>query len=97
VQEDYWTTLRALHSIGFRSSRIYHLDCKEPVRHLDGRNGRLSSHPPLGGLAGDGTSSRLATATCPRSTRSAGSKRSVTRARSRNGECPQRDETSSED
>jgi sugar phosphate isomerase/epimerase len=32
------------------SSRIYHVDCKESVRHLDGRNGRLSSHLPFGDL-----------------------------------------------
>jgi len=32
------------------SDRIYHVDCKESVRHLDGRNGRLSSHLPFGDL-----------------------------------------------
>jgi sugar phosphate isomerase/epimerase len=28
--------------------RIYHVDCKESVRRLDGRNGRLGSHLPWG-------------------------------------------------
>jgi sugar phosphate isomerase/epimerase len=28
--------------------RIYHVDCKEAVRQLNGRNGRLSSHLPWG-------------------------------------------------
>jgi sugar phosphate isomerase/epimerase len=32
------------------SDRIYHVDCKESVRHLDGRNGRLASHLPFGDL-----------------------------------------------
>ncbi len=32
------------------SPRIYHVDCKESVRHLDGRNGQLSSHLPFGDL-----------------------------------------------
>jgi sugar phosphate isomerase/epimerase len=32
------------------ADRIYHVDCKESVRHLDGRNGRLSSHLPFGDL-----------------------------------------------
>ena len=30
--------------------RIYHVDCKDSVRHLDGRNGRLSSLLPFGDL-----------------------------------------------
>jgi len=32
------------------SDRIFHVDCKESVRHLNGRNGRLSSHLPFGDL-----------------------------------------------
>jgi sugar phosphate isomerase/epimerase len=32
------------------ADRIYHVDCKESVRHLDGRNGRLSSHLAFGDL-----------------------------------------------
>lgn len=32
------------------SSRIYHVHCKDVVRHLDGRNGRLSSHLQFGDL-----------------------------------------------
>lgn len=32
------------------ADRIYHVDCKESVRHLDGRTGRLSSHLPFGDL-----------------------------------------------
>src|SRR5690625_1472966 len=28
--------------------RIYHVDCKDTRRRFDGRNGRLSSHPPWG-------------------------------------------------
>jgi sugar phosphate isomerase/epimerase len=42
-----------LDPVGFLSdyaSRIYHVHCKESVRHLDGRNGRLSSHLPFGDL-----------------------------------------------
>ena len=30
------------------ADRIYHVDCKESIRHLDGRNGVLSSHLPFG-------------------------------------------------
>ncbi len=32
------------------ADRIYHVHCKESIRHLDGRNGRLSSHLPFGDL-----------------------------------------------
>jgi sugar phosphate isomerase/epimerase len=32
------------------ADRIYHVDCKDAVRHLDGRNGRLGSHLPWGDL-----------------------------------------------
>ncbi|MCU1495902.1 MAG: sugar phosphate isomerase/epimerase [Acidimicrobiaceae bacterium] len=32
------------------ADHIYHVDCKDTVRHLDGRNGRLSSHLPFGDL-----------------------------------------------
>ena len=32
------------------AGRIYHVHCKESIRHLDGRNGRLSSHLPFGDL-----------------------------------------------
>jgi sugar phosphate isomerase/epimerase len=32
------------------ADRIYHVDCKESVKHFDGRNGRLSSHLPFGDL-----------------------------------------------
>ncbi len=40
-----------LDPVGFLSDyrdRIYHVDCKEAVRQLNGRNGRLSSHLPWG-------------------------------------------------
>ncbi len=76
IAYDYWTTMRALDSVGRRpalglnfdpshfiwqdidpvtflrdfADRIYHVDCKESVRHLDGRNGRLSSHLPFGDI-----------------------------------------------
>jgi sugar phosphate isomerase/epimerase len=42
-----------LDTVGFLrdfADRIYHVDCKESVRHLDGRNGRLSSHLAFGDL-----------------------------------------------
>jgi sugar phosphate isomerase/epimerase len=42
-----------LDTVGFLrdfADRIYHVDCKESVRHLDGRNGRLSSHLGFGDL-----------------------------------------------
>jgi sugar phosphate isomerase/epimerase len=42
-----------LDTVGFLrdfAERIYHVDCKESVRHLDGRNGRLSSHLGFGDL-----------------------------------------------
>ena len=42
-----------LDPIGFLrdfADRVYHVDCKESVRHLDGRNCRLSSHLPFGDL-----------------------------------------------
>jgi sugar phosphate isomerase/epimerase len=32
------------------AAKIYHVDCKDAVRHLDGRNARLSSHLPFGDL-----------------------------------------------
>lgn len=32
------------------ADRIFHVDCKDSVRHLDGRNGRLASHLPFGDL-----------------------------------------------
>jgi sugar phosphate isomerase/epimerase len=32
------------------ADRIYHVDCKDCVKHLDGRNTRLSSHLPFGDL-----------------------------------------------
>jgi sugar phosphate isomerase/epimerase len=40
-----------LDPVGFLSDfrdRIYHVDCKESVRRLDGRNGRMGSHLPWG-------------------------------------------------
>jgi sugar phosphate isomerase/epimerase len=40
-----------LNPVGFLydfRDRIYHVDCKEAVRRLDGRNGRLGSHLPWG-------------------------------------------------
>jgi sugar phosphate isomerase/epimerase len=45
-----WQDLDPVAFLADFSSRIYHVDCKESVRHLDGRNGRLSSHLPFGDL-----------------------------------------------
>jgi sugar phosphate isomerase/epimerase len=45
-----WQDLDTVGFLSDFSSRIYHVDCKESVRHLDGRNGRLSSHLPFGDL-----------------------------------------------
>jgi len=45
-----WQDLDPVAFLSDFSDRIYHVDCKESVRHLDGRNGRLSSHLPFGDL-----------------------------------------------
>ncbi len=45
-----WQDLDTVGFLSDFSSRIYHVDCKESVRHLDGRNGRLSSHLAFGDL-----------------------------------------------
>lgn len=45
-----WQDLDPVAFLADFSTRIYHVDCKESVRHLDGRNGRLSSHLPFGDL-----------------------------------------------
>jgi sugar phosphate isomerase/epimerase len=45
-----WQDLDTVGFLSDFSSRIYHVDCKESVKHLDGRNGRLSSHLPFGDL-----------------------------------------------
>ncbi|HMK97881.1 MAG TPA: sugar phosphate isomerase/epimerase family protein [Acidimicrobiales bacterium] len=45
-----WQDLDPVAFLGEFSDRIYHVDCKESVLHLDGRNGRLSSHLRFGDL-----------------------------------------------
>jgi sugar phosphate isomerase/epimerase len=45
-----WQDLDPVAFLADYAARIYHVDCKESVRHLDGRNGRLSSHLPFGDL-----------------------------------------------
>ncbi|MCU1489932.1 MAG: sugar phosphate isomerase/epimerase [Acidimicrobiaceae bacterium] len=45
-----WQDLDPIAFLRDFSDRIYHVDCKESVTHLDGRNGRLSSHLPFGDL-----------------------------------------------
>jgi sugar phosphate isomerase/epimerase len=45
-----WQDLDPVAFLGDFADRIYHVDCKESVRHLDGRNGRLSSHLGFGDL-----------------------------------------------
>ena len=45
-----WQDLNPVVFLADFADRIYHVDCKESVRHLDGRNGRLSSHLPFGDL-----------------------------------------------
>ena len=62
--------------------RIYHVDCKESVKQLNGRNGRLGSHLPGPTRGAAGTSSRPVTATCRGSRSSGCSTRSATTARS---------------
>ncbi|CAM5534041.1 hypothetical protein SMICM304S_00177 [Streptomyces microflavus] len=61
--------------------RIYHVDCKEARKRLDGRK-RLGSHLPWGDPGAAGTSSPPATVTCPGRTSSGCSGPSATRARS---------------
>lgn len=45
-----WQDLDPVGFLADFNSRIYHVDCKGCVRHLDGRNGRLGSHLPFGNL-----------------------------------------------
>jgi len=45
-----WQDLEPVGFLRDFADRIYHVDCKESVRHLDGRNGRLASHLPFGDL-----------------------------------------------
>jgi sugar phosphate isomerase/epimerase len=45
-----WQDLDPIAFLRDYADRIYHVDCKESVRHLDGRNGRLASHLPFGDL-----------------------------------------------
>jgi sugar phosphate isomerase/epimerase len=45
-----WQDLDPIAFLRDYAERIYHVDCKESVRHLDGRNGRLASHLPFGDL-----------------------------------------------
>lgn len=45
-----WQDLDPVAFLADFTDRIYHVDCKESVRHLNGRNGRLSSHLPFGDL-----------------------------------------------
>jgi sugar phosphate isomerase/epimerase len=43
-----WQDLDPVAFLGEFSNRIYHVDCKESRKRLDGRNGRLGSHLPWG-------------------------------------------------
>ena len=43
-----WQDLDPVAFLGEFSDRIYHVDCKEARKRLDGRNGRLGSHLPWG-------------------------------------------------
>jgi sugar phosphate isomerase/epimerase len=45
-----WQDLDPVNFLRDFADRIYHVDCKESVKHLDGKNGRLSSHLPFGDL-----------------------------------------------
>ena len=45
-----WQDLDPIAFLHDFADRIYHVDCKDSVKHLDGRNGRLSSHLPFGDL-----------------------------------------------
>ena len=45
-----WQDLDPVSFLEAYADRIYHVDCKESVKHLDGRNGRLASHLPFGDL-----------------------------------------------
>jgi sugar phosphate isomerase/epimerase len=45
-----WQDLDPIAFLRDFADRIYHVHCKESVRHLDGRNGRLASHLPFGDL-----------------------------------------------
>jgi sugar phosphate isomerase/epimerase len=43
-----WQDLDPVAFLGEFRDRIYHVDCKEARKRLDGRNGRLGSHLPWG-------------------------------------------------
>jgi sugar phosphate isomerase/epimerase len=43
-----WQDLDPVAFLDAYSDRIYHVDCKEARKRLDGRNGRLGSHLPWG-------------------------------------------------
>ena len=43
-----WQDLDPVAFLGAYPDRIYHVDCKEARKRLDGRNGRLGSHLPWG-------------------------------------------------
>jgi sugar phosphate isomerase/epimerase len=43
-----WQDLDPLTFLWDFRSRVYHVDCKESVKQLNGRNGRLGSHLPWG-------------------------------------------------
>ena len=43
-----WQDLDPVGFLAEFSDRIYHVDCKEARKRLDGRNGRLGSHLPWG-------------------------------------------------
>jgi sugar phosphate isomerase/epimerase len=45
-----WQDVDPIMFLGDFADRIYHVHCKESVRHLDGRNGRLASNLPFGDL-----------------------------------------------
>jgi sugar phosphate isomerase/epimerase len=45
-----WQSLDTVAFLREFADRVLHVDCKESVRHLDGRNGLLASHLPFGDL-----------------------------------------------
>ena len=59
-----WQDLDPVAFLGEFRDRIYHVDCKEARKRLDGRNGRLGSHLPWATRGAAGTSCRPGAATC---------------------------------
>ena len=66
-----WQDLDPVAFLAEYRDRIYHVDCKEARKRLDGRNGRLGSHLPWGDPGAAGTSSPPAAATSAGKTSSA--------------------------